>query len=84
MRENVVLTIPGVKHISDEVVYEGDLRFGHAAGVPVKHWHHHRQALSLLLIRLQGEHRQRQIAMKGQQLMHTRAKSAAWNVRGHK
>lgn len=47
-----VLTIPGVKHIGDEVVYEGDLRFGHAAGVPVKHWHHHRQPLSLLLVRL--------------------------------
>lgn len=51
-----VLTIPGIKHISDEVVYEGDLRFGHTAGVPVKHWHHHRQPLSLLLICLQGKH----------------------------
>lgn len=52
----IALTIPGVKHISDEVVYEGDLRFGHAAGVPVKHWHHHRQPLSLFLICLQGKH----------------------------
>ena len=54
----IVLTIPGIKHICDEVVYEGDLRLGHAAGVPVKHRHHHRQTLSLLLIRLQGKHTQ--------------------------
>lgn len=58
--KNVPLTIPGVKHVSDEVVYEGDLRFGYAARVPVKHRHHHREPLSLLLIRLQegGEERQ--------------------------
>lgn len=51
------LTIPGVKHVSDEVVYEGDLRFGYAARVPVKHRHHHREPLSLLLVRLQQEGR---------------------------
>lgn len=54
-RERAVLTVPGVKHVGDEVVYEGDLRLGNAAGVPVKHRHHHRQALPLLLVRLQGE-----------------------------
>lgn len=54
-----VLTIPGVEHVGDEVVNEGDLRFGHAAGVPVKHRHHHGQPLSLLLIRLQVKHTHR-------------------------
>lgn len=50
----LLLTIPGVKHVGDEVVDEGDLRFGDAARVPVKHRHHHREPLSLLLVRLQG------------------------------
>lgn len=50
----LLLTIPGVKHVSDEVVDEGDLRFGDAARVPVKHRHHHREPLSLLLVCLQG------------------------------
>lgn len=54
--EDDVLTIPGVEHVGDEVVYEGDLRFGHAAGVPVKHRHHHGKPLSLLLVRLQVKH----------------------------
>lgn len=52
---NILLTIPGVKHVSDEVVDEGDLRFGYAARVSVKHGHHHREPLSLLFIRLQEE-----------------------------
>lgn len=55
IRENVSHTIPGVKHVSDEVVNEGELRLGYAAGVPVKHWHHHGQPLPLLLVRLQVE-----------------------------
>lgn len=54
--EDDVLTIPGIEHVGDEVVYEGDLRFGHAAGVPVKHRHHHGKPLSLLLVRLQVKH----------------------------
>jgi len=59
--EREVLTIPGVKHVGDEIVDEGDLRFGHAAGVPVEHRHHHRQPLTLLLVRLQanGEHKEK-------------------------
>lgn len=52
--EFFALTIPGIKHISDEVVYEGNLRFGDTAGVPVENGHHHWQPLSLLLICLQG------------------------------
>lgn len=63
---NAVLTIPGVEHIGDKVVYEGDLRFGHAAGVPVEHRHHHRQPLSLLLVCLQVKHTQ--IAMTTHEL----------------
>lgn len=55
--ENVLCTIPGVKHVSDEVVDEGELRFGDAAGVPVKHWHHHGQPLPLLLVCLQHTER---------------------------
>lgn len=39
--KNTVLTIPGIKHICDKIVYEGDLRFRNAAGVSVKHRHHH-------------------------------------------
>lgn len=52
---NILLTIPGVKHVSDEVVDEGDLRFGYAARVSVKHRHHHWEPLSLLFICLQQE-----------------------------
>lgn len=48
-------TIPGVEHVCDEVVNEGDLRFGHTARVPVEHRHHHGQSLPLLLICLQGK-----------------------------
>lgn len=46
------LTIPSIKHVCYEVVNEGDLGFGDAAGIPVKHWHHHRESLSLLFISL--------------------------------
>lgn len=48
--KRTVVTIPGVEHVSDEVVDEGDLGLGNAAGVPVKDGHYHRHALSLLLI----------------------------------
>lgn len=51
----ILLTIPGVEHVSDEVVNEGDLRFGYAARVSVKHRHHHGEPLSLLFICLQEE-----------------------------
>lgn len=51
----ILLTIPGVEHVIDEVVDEGDLRFGYAARVSVKHRHHHREPLSLLFICLQEE-----------------------------
>lgn len=51
-RQRVEITIPGIKHIVDEVVNEGDLGFGNATGIPVKYRHDHREALSLLLIRL--------------------------------
>lgn len=44
--------IPSIKHVCYEVVNEGDLGFGDAAGIPVKHWHHHREPLPLLLISL--------------------------------
>lgn len=47
-----LLTIPGIKHVCDEVVDEGDLRLGDAAGVSVKHWHHHRQVQLFLFIGL--------------------------------
>ena len=49
-----VLTVPGVKHVCDEVVNEGDLGFGDAAGISVKNWHHHRQVPLLLFVCLQG------------------------------
>lgn len=49
------LTIPCVEHVRDEVVDEGDLGLGNAAGVPVEHGHDHRQTLALLLIRLAGK-----------------------------
>lgn len=61
---NVALTVPGVKHICDEIVYEGDLRFGHAAGVSVEHGHHHGQPLSLLLIRLRAKTKTNSVASK--------------------
>lgn len=44
--------IPGIKHVCDEVVDEGDLRLGDAAGVSVEHWHHHRQVQLFLFIGL--------------------------------
>jgi len=47
-------TVPGVEHVRDEVVDEGDLGLGNAAGVPVEHGHDHRQTLALLLVRLAG------------------------------
>lgn len=37
-----VLTVPSIEHACDEVVNERDLRLGNAAGVSVKHGHHHR------------------------------------------
>lgn len=49
-----VLTVPGIEHVRDEVVNEGDLRLGDAAGISVKNWHHHRQVLLLLFISLQS------------------------------
>lgn len=61
---NVALTVPGVKHICDEIVYEGDLRFGHAAGVSVEHGHHHGQPLSLLLVRLRAKTKTNSVASK--------------------
>lgn len=44
------LTVPSIEHVRDEVVDEGDLGLGDAAGVAVKHRHHHGQPLSLLLV----------------------------------
>lgn len=47
-------TVPGIKHVCDEVVDERDLGFGDAAGISVKNRHHHRQVPLLLFICLQG------------------------------
>lgn len=43
-------TVPGIEHVGDEVVDEGDLGLGHAARLPVEHRHHHRQLPLLLLL----------------------------------
>lgn len=48
-----LLTVPGVKHVRDEVVHERDLRLGDAAGVSVKNRHHNRQVQMFLFISLQ-------------------------------
>lgn len=48
------LTVPGVKHVCDEVVNERDLRLGNAAGVSVKNRHYHRQVQLFLFISLQN------------------------------
>lgn len=52
-----IFTIPGIKHVSDEIVDKGDLGFGNAAGIPIKHWHDDRQTLSFLFIRLERVYR---------------------------
>lgn len=53
MSKHHSLTIPSIKHVCYEVVNERDLGLGDAAGIPVKHWHHHREPLSFLFISLQ-------------------------------
>lgn len=51
-RWQVCKGIPSIKHVCYEVVNKGDLGLGDATGIPVKHWHHYGQPLSLLFIRL--------------------------------
>lgn len=57
-------TVPGVEHVGDEVVDEGDLGLGDAAGVPVEHGHDHGQTLPLLLVRLHSHRSEFTVSVK--------------------